>query len=121
MEIFSKVKTTRLLNFADVFDSLTTVRGCKKKRVNRDRCLISDKVQVFRMADAGGFIDNNSFESFGQVENRWRIKHPVVTFFHLLFRTLALIGKYQPIINSSEIKLYISLSVVWMVLKQFHR
>merc|ERR1711915_892968 len=57
-----------------------------------DRCLFSDKVQVFRMADAGGFIDNNSFESFGQVENRWRIKHPVVTFFHLLFRTLALIA-----------------------------
>jgi len=45
------------------------------------------------MGDAGGFLDDNNFESFGGVvENRWRIKHPVVTFFHLLFRTLALIA-----------------------------
>merc|ERR1719392_545006 len=29
---------------------------------------------------------------FTPVENPWRIKHPVVTFFHLLFRTLALIA-----------------------------
>merc|ERR1712080_772417 len=33
--------------------------------------------------------------SFGVVENRWRIKHPVVTFFHLLFRTLAIIVSWQ--------------------------
>ena len=33
-----------------------------------------------------------NFGSFVPVENPWRIKHPVVTFFHLLFRTLALIG-----------------------------
>ena len=32
------------------------------------------------------------FGDFSPVENPWRIKHPVVTFFHLLFRTLALIG-----------------------------
>jgi len=32
-----------------------------------------------------------NFGSFAPVENPWRIKHPVVTFFHLLFRTLALI------------------------------
>jgi len=44
------------------------------------------------MADPGGFIDDSNFDSFGGVENRWRIKHPVVTFFHLLFRTLALIA-----------------------------
>jgi len=44
------------------------------------------------MGDVGGFLDDNNFDSFGTVENRWRIKHPVVTFFHLLFRTLALIA-----------------------------
>eukprot|EP00090_Calanus_glacialis_P041982 TRINITY_DN74618_c0_g1_i1.p1 TRINITY_DN74618_c0_g1~~TRINITY_DN74618_c0_g1_i1.p1 ORF type:complete len:213 (-),score=62.69 TRINITY_DN74618_c0_g1_i1:129-767(-) len=45
------------------------------------------------MGDSGGFLDDNNFDSFGGgVENRWRIKHPVVTFFHLLFRTLALIA-----------------------------
>jgi len=46
------------------------------------------------MADRGAaaFIDNNTFQSFDPVENPWRIKHPVVTFFHLLFRTLALIA-----------------------------
>lgn len=40
----------------------------------------------------GGFLDDANFHSFGEVENRWRIKHPVVTFFHLLFRTLAIIA-----------------------------
>ena len=52
------------------------------------------------MGDAAGFIDDNNFNSFGGelVENPWRIKHPVVTFFHLLFRTLALIGKEQSLI-----------------------
>jgi len=35
---------------------------------------------------------NNQFEDLSPVENPWRIKHPVVTFFHLLFRTLALIA-----------------------------
>jgi len=53
------------------------------------------------MAESGGFYDNSVvFENvpdggaggFGVVENRWRIKHPVVTFFHLLFRTLAIIA-----------------------------
>jgi len=40
------------------------------------------------------FTSNNTAAagpSFAPVENPWRIKHPVVTFFHLLFRTLALI------------------------------
>ena len=40
---------------------------------------------------AGG---SGSAETFVPIGNPWRIKHPVVTFFHLLFRTLALIGKY---------------------------
>merc|ERR1711962_1080015 len=53
------------------------------------------------MEASGGFYDNSVvFENvppgnpgdFGIVENRWRIKHPVVTFFHLLFRTLAIIA-----------------------------
>merc|ERR1711962_1121293 len=53
------------------------------------------------MEASGGFYDNSVvFENvppgnpgdFGIVENPWRIKHPVVTFFHLLFRTLALIA-----------------------------
>ena len=35
------------------------------------------------------------FGDFSPVENPWRIKHPVVTFFHLLFRTLALIGNNE--------------------------
>jgi len=34
---------------------------------------------------------DGNFGSFAPMENPWRIKHPVVTFFHLLFRTLALI------------------------------
>ena len=33
----------------------------------------------------------------GGIVNSWRIKHPVVTFFHLLFRTLAIIGNQPPI------------------------
>ena len=33
----------------------------------------------------------------GGIVNSWRIKHPVVTFFHLLFRTLAIIGNQSPI------------------------
>jgi len=48
------------------------------------------------MADqaAGAGLPQDSFDSFepaAPVGNPWRIKHPVVTFFHLLFRTVALI------------------------------
>ena len=39
-----------------------------------------------------GPSNDGQFSDFSPVENPWRIKHPVVTFFHLLFRTLALIG-----------------------------
>ena len=43
---------------------------------------------------AGDDVDNNDtfVPSSPAVGNPWRIKHPVVTFLHLLFRTLALIG-----------------------------
>lgn len=58
------------------------------------------------MEDPGGFLDNSAgFDTptaggfgatggagEGGVVNSWRIKHPVVTFFHLLFRTLAIIA-----------------------------
>merc|ERR1711923_76836 len=35
-------------------------------------------------------LDNNSFENFNDQTTR-RLKHPVITFFHLIFRSLALI------------------------------
>ena len=44
------------------------------------------------MNNSSPFLDNSSFESFGNEGTR-RLKHPVVTFFHLIFRSLALIGK----------------------------
>jgi len=53
------------------------------------------------MTEVGGFLDNTAvsqdspgggFGGSGGVVNSWRIKHPVVTFFHLLFRTLAIIA-----------------------------
>jgi len=58
------------------------------------------------MEDPGEFLDNSAgfdappAEGFGSsglggegsIVNSWRIKHPVVTFFHLLFRTLAIIA-----------------------------
>jgi len=57
------------------------------------------------MVDTGGFLDNSAgfdtvpipggsggFTAGGVVVNSWRIRHPVVTFFHLLFRTLAIIA-----------------------------
>jgi len=42
------------------------------------------------MNNSSPFLDNSSFESFGNEGTR-RLKHPVVTFFHLIFRSLALI------------------------------
>lgn len=39
-----------------------------------------------------GTSNDADYSDFSPVENPWRIKHPVVTFFHLLFRTLALIA-----------------------------
>ena len=39
-------------------------------------------------------------KDFGFDENSSRIKHPVVTFFHLIFKSLALIGnKFKLIFN----------------------
>ena len=40
---------------------------------------------------SGPFMDNSSFENFSDNTTR-RLKHPVITFFHLIFRSLALIG-----------------------------
>ena len=39
---------------------------------------------------SGPFMDNSSFETFEQSSTR-RLKHPVITFFHLIFRSLALV------------------------------
>ena len=40
---------------------------------------------------SGPFMDNANFENFSDNTTR-RLKHPVITFFHLIFRSLALIG-----------------------------
>ena len=41
--------------------------------------------------DSGGpFLDSSNFDTFHQDTDR-RLKNPVVTFFHLIFRSLALI------------------------------
>jgi len=37
------------------------------------------------------YVDNSSFQDFGFDENSARIKHPIVTCFHLIFKTLALL------------------------------
>jgi len=43
------------------------------------------------MATSGGaFLDSSNFENFDSEQSRV-IKHPIVTFFHLLFRSLALL------------------------------
>ena len=46
---------------------------------------------------SGPFMDNSSFENFNDNTTR-RLKHPVITFFHLIFRSLALIG-IQSVVN----------------------
>lgn len=44
------------------------------------------------MAQDGGFIDNSYSADFDSFDGPTaRIKHPVVTFFHLIFRTVALL------------------------------
>ncbi len=40
---------------------------------------------------AGQPFDDSTFTSFDSLDTSRRIKHPVVTFFHLLFRSLALL------------------------------
>ena len=44
------------------------------------------------MDSSGPFLDNSNFGNFDQDSSR-RLKHPVVTFFHLIFKSLALIGE----------------------------
>lgn len=41
---------------------------------------------------ASPFMDNSNFDNFTETTTR-RLKHPVITFFHLIFRSLALIGE----------------------------
>ena len=62
-----------------------------------------------------------NFGSFVPVENPWRIKHPVVTFFHLLFRTLALIGMTTNNLYLTIILSGYSLPSEWLVLLILHR
>ena len=66
------------------------------------------------------FLDNNSFENFDDTTTR-RLKHPVITFFHLIFRSLALIGKrkYHNLCENNCSKCF-SLFTMWMVFRQFH-
>merc|ERR1712168_546155 len=52
----------------------------------------SVKVKSHRAVMESPGMSEEQFGDLGPVENPWRIKHPVVTFFHLLFRTLALIA-----------------------------
>ena len=69
------------------------------------------------------FLDNNSFENFNDQTTR-RLKHPVITFFHLIFRSLALIGELKEAYNlQSESYLHYnsSLPALWLVLWQLHR
>ena len=68
-----------------------------------------------------GPSNDGQFSDFSPVENPWRIKHPVVTFFHLLFRTLALIGKQSVLTEITDWPSLPSISPVWLVLRQFHR
>ena len=46
------------------------------------------------MDNNGPFLDNSSFGNFDQDTSK-RLNNPVVTFFHLIFRSLALIGKLE--------------------------
>ena len=69
------------------------------------------------------FLDNNSFENFNDQTTR-RLKHPVITFFHLIFRSLALIGELKEAYNlQSESYLHYnsSLPALWLVFWQLHR
>jgi len=43
------------------------------------------------MEASGGYVDNSGFQDFSLEDNNYRIKHPVVTFFHLIFKSLAII------------------------------
>ena len=50
-------------------------------------------VELVYASDTSSGFGSSGLGGEGGIVNSWRIKHPVVTFFHLLFRTLAIIGK----------------------------
>ena len=50
-------------------------------------------MKQFNVSDSPLGFGSSGLGGEGGIVNSWRIKHPVVTFFHLLFRTLAIIGK----------------------------
>ena len=69
---------------------------------------------------SGPFMDNSSFENFSDKTTR-RLKHPVITFFHLIFRSLALIGESAWSERVWLDRHCFSLSSLWLVFWQLHR
>ena len=67
----------------------------KDPGMNRVKCIhICFKyVELVYVSDTSSGFGSSGLGGEGGIVNSWRIKHPVVTFFHLLFRTLAIIGK----------------------------
>ena len=67
------------------------------------------------------FMDNSTFESFDQSTTR-RLKHPVITFFHLIFRSLALLvyllcGWYSNSFIGSFVSIILLLSLDFWTVK----
>ena len=67
------------------------------------------------------FMDNSAFESFDQSTTR-RLKHPVITFFHLIFRSLALLvyllcGWYSNSFIGSFVSIILLLSLDFWTVK----
>ena len=54
---------------------------------------VSSMLKQVHISDSSPGFGSSGLGGEGGIVNSWRIKHPVVTFFHLLFRTLAIIGK----------------------------
>lgn len=70
---------------------------------------------------SGPFMDNTSFENFSDNTTR-RLKHPVITFFHLIFRSLALIvyllcGWYSDSFIGSFVSIILLLSLDFWTVK----
>merc|ERR1712110_454950 len=66
-------------------------------------------------------MDNSAFESFDQSTTR-RLKHPVITFFHLIFRSLALLvyllcGWYSNSFIGSFVSIILLLSLDFWTVK----
>ena len=66
------------------------------------------------MDNNGPFLDNSSFGNFDQDTSK-RLNNPVVTFFHLIFRSLALIGKLESNISEMIYFYFYSVFDVWLV------